>query len=236
MKKLIKLILFYICVFSPISMAAFVLNGTRVIFNDGNEDGTVTFVIKNKASDTYGGQVWIDNIDEKDNDVYFLPMPSFLKVDGGESQVVRIKKITDKLPKDRESIFWLNVQEIPPVNKNKKNALVIAVNTRIKLIYRPESLIDSRENAEEEITLTREKGALVLNNPTPYYFSIIGTIVGDKKIKLGESSKKKMSMLAPNSKVVLDEINASNFSKLVLEAINDYGAINKYEVKINESL
>lgn len=44
------------------------------------------------------------------------------------------------LPKDRESLFWLNVQEVPPkpeVKDGEGSVLAMAMNTRVKLIYRP---------------------------------------------------------------------------------------------------
>lgn len=41
------------------SMAAFVLNGTRFIYEEGKKN--VSFEVTNNADKTYGGQVWIDN-------------------------------------------------------------------------------------------------------------------------------------------------------------------------------
>ncbi len=40
--------------------------------------------------------------------------------------------------KDRESLFWLNIQEIPPISSaDDSNVLAVALNTQVKLIYRP---------------------------------------------------------------------------------------------------
>lgn len=48
------------------------------------------------------------------------------------------------LPKDRESVFWFNVLEVPPKPDAAKAAnqslLQLAFRTRIKLFYRPEGL------------------------------------------------------------------------------------------------
>lgn len=48
------------------------------------------------------------------------------------------------LPKDRESVFWFNVLEVPPKPDAAKAAnqslLQLASCTRIKLFYRPEGL------------------------------------------------------------------------------------------------
>lgn len=54
---------------------------------------------------------------------------------------VKIQGLPDihKLPADRESIFYFNVREIPP-KSNKANTLQIALQTRIKLFWRPKAL------------------------------------------------------------------------------------------------
>ncbi|HBC0040406.1 TPA: fimbria/pilus periplasmic chaperone, partial [Salmonella enterica] len=42
------------------AMAAFVLNGTRYIFEEGKKN--ISFEVKNESDRNYGGQVWIDNV------------------------------------------------------------------------------------------------------------------------------------------------------------------------------
>ena len=208
--KLIFTLLLTLCTFSQSAFAAFILNGTRFIYDEGRKN--ISFEISNESKETYGGQVWIDNVLIPKEDVAFVPMPSFFKVEGGQTQVVRIMKITDKLPKDKESIFWLNVQEIPPVNKDQNNVMVVAVNTQVKLLYRPTTIIKGRENAESKMTLKKEGSSYVLNNPTPYYFAITELKVNGKTI-------------------TLSDIKLTLSSKVIIEAIDDYGAVNKYEVK-----
>ena len=61
----------------------------------------------------YGGQIWIDNANTGDQNVYFAPSPTFFKVSGGHKQILRVLKINDSLPKDKESLFWVNVQGNP---------------------------------------------------------------------------------------------------------------------------
>ncbi len=56
--------------------------------------------------------------------------------------------MTGSLPQGQESLFWLNIKAIPSASK-QMNSLQIAVKTRIKLIYRPESL---RASTPEEQT------------------------------------------------------------------------------------
>lgn len=51
------------------------------------------------------------------------------------------------LPKDRESVFYLNIFDIPTKleNKQDKNVLQLAIKSRIKLFYRPKELTTSPE-------------------------------------------------------------------------------------------
>ncbi|MCV5633454.1 fimbria/pilus periplasmic chaperone, partial [Escherichia coli] len=69
--------------------------------------------------------------------------------------------------------FYFNVREIPP-KSNKPNTLQIALQTRIKLFWRPKALakIDMREPWQHKVTLTRNGQAFTVNNPTPYYVII----------------------------------------------------------------
>lgn len=227
--KLIFTLFLTLCTFSQSAFAAFILNGTRFIYDEGRKN--ISFEISNESKETYGGQVWIDNVLIPKEDVAFVPMPSFFKVEGGQTQVVRIMKITDKLPKDKESIFWLNVQEIPPVNKDQNNVMVVAVNTQVKLLYRPTTIIKGRENAESKMTLKKEGSSYVLNNPTPYYFAITELKVNGKTITLSKELSNKLGMISPQSSTLLSDIKLTLSSKVIIEAIDDYGAVNKYEVK-----
>ena len=50
--------------------------------------------------------------------------------------------------------------------------LAVALNTQVKLIYRPKILAEKREDAEKSLTYSGS----VLKNPTPYYFCINSSV------------------------------------------------------------
>lgn len=57
-----------------------------------------------------------------------------------KSQIkVQLSPEAASLPADRESVFYLNVREIPPAVE-KSNVLQIALQTKIKLFYRPKAI------------------------------------------------------------------------------------------------
>ncbi|ENV5944893.1 fimbria/pilus periplasmic chaperone [Vibrio parahaemolyticus] len=213
-----------ICMFSCFSNAAFVLNGTRFIYPEG-EDGLAVQVDNNSKSD-YAGQAWIENKDGGEK-VSFVSLPSFFEIKSEESQLLRIIKLTDQLPQDRESLFWLNVQEIPKVDKSTANKMIVAINTRVKLLYRPKDLLESRKNAEKKILyyLNRDDGHLYLKNPTGYYFAIQSI----KHLDSEFSSSLESGIFAPFSEIKLPKLNKIP-SYLIVDSIDDYGAVNSFVV------
>lgn len=204
------------------AMAAFTLSGTRFIYEEGRKN--ISIEVNNKSQETYGGQVWVDNIQHSAENVYFTPAPTFFRVDGNQKQIIRLLNINQSLPKDKESIFWLNVQEIPPVYKDGANVLAVALNTKVKLFFRPKALVEKRENAEQQIQVKGNE----LVNPTPYYFAITNVQINGQPIKLSKQLASELSIFPPFSQVKMGRaLNGA----VKIEAIDDYGARREYQLK-----
>ncbi|CBG91781.1 fimbrial chaperone [Citrobacter rodentium] len=209
------------------AMAAFVLNGTRFIYDENKKN--ITFEVTNNASQMYGGQVWVDNTSEG-NGIYMVPQPPFFKVGAKQKQIIRIMKTDSSLPTDRESLFWLNVQEVPPkpdVKDSRGSVLAIAMNSRVKLIYRPSALKNGRENAEKKLTIEQRGDITWVKNPTPYYMAIVGVQTNGRELKLSDKVTKELTLLAPFSSVSL---GVSARGSLKIAAINDWGGVQNYEI------
>ncbi|MBI6203601.1 fimbrial chaperone [Providencia rettgeri] len=218
MNAMSKLVSIFILMISSLTCfnaySAFTLNGTRFIYDEGRKN--IAIEIKNNSDKTYGGQVWVDNL--KGNDVFFVPAPNLFKIRGEEKQLIRLLYVNDILPKDRESLFWLNVQEIPPVaSADEGNVLAVALNTQVKLIYRPKVLAESREDAEKGLTYNGS----ILKNPTPYYFALTQVSVNNTPLPLSKEIEQSISLFPPFSEVNLQR---SLSGKVTVEAIDDYGA------------
>ena len=206
---------------STSAQAAFVLNGTRFIYK--GDQNSVSATVRNESKVTYGGQVWITTPMKNREQTNFIPTPTFFKLAAGQSQVVRILGVqTDTLAPDRESLFLLNVQEIPPAPKNAGNTISIAMNTQVKLIYRPEALQAGRENAEKKLKFTTQTGGLAIENPTPYYIAITALRSGDERVALSPASDKALATLAPFSSTVITEKIA--LKTLSVDTLDDHGA------------
>lgn len=210
------------------AMAAFVLNGTRFIYEEGKKN--TSFEVTNQAEQTFGGQVWIDNSNQENSTVYMVPAPPFFKVAPKEKQIIRIMKTESSLPTDRESLFWLNVQEIPPKPKAEDgNVLAVAINTRVKLIYRPKSLVEGRKGAEKKLKVINKGGETYLENPTPYYFAVTGLKVNGQAVKLSDEVLSKIAQLGPKSEVSLGKQSLNG--AVTVEAINDWGGVESYTLQ-----
>jgi len=99
------------------------------------------------------------------------------------------------LPEDRESLFWVNLYEIPGLKRNPQlnnaNKMEIGLKTQLKIIYRPFKKNMDINNIGKglEIKLSESKHSLELDNPSPYYVTPvllkIKSSSGEQSLKLG---------------------------------------------------
>ena len=156
------------------ALASVTPDRTRLIFNESDKSISVT-LRNNDPKLPYLAQSWIE--DEKGNKITspLTVLPPVHRIDSMMNGQVKVQGMPDinKLPADRESMFYFNVREIPP-KSNKPNTLQIALQTRIKLFWRPKALekVSMKSPWQHKVTLTRSGQAFTVNNPTPYYVII----------------------------------------------------------------
>lgn len=205
--------------------AAIALDRTRVIFND--TDPSVALSINNQNKDLpYLAQAWIEDANGKKIESPLMVLPPLQRIDAGEKSQVKIQPTSglNMLAQDRETLFYFNLREIPP-KPGKPNTLQIALQTRIKLFYRPALISNMREKQDDlphlKLTLMRQGGRYVVSNPTPFYVTIAG-------VRADELSKDSLQgftpvMIPPKSSTTL-AVSAGDLGlHPVLTYINDYG-------------
>lgn len=159
---------------SSVSQAAINLDRTRIIFNDS--DKSTSIVLENQSKQMpYLAQAWIENLKGEKDNTYLVALPPMQRIEPDQKSQVRIMKLTAaaQLPKDRESLFYFNIREVPPKSE-KENVMQIAIQSRVKLFYRPSS-IKPREGDiwQERLQMTPTgTGSIKITNPTPYYITI----------------------------------------------------------------
>lgn len=136
--------------------ASVILYGTRVVFPA--DQAEVTLKMSNTGTGPALVQAWLDNGDQPDapgaTEVPFVVAPSLTRLEPKGQQTLRILHSGQALPADRESLFWINVLDIPPEAKSQEGssgALALAFNTRIKLMYRPKGLPGQAQDAPEQL-------------------------------------------------------------------------------------
>ncbi|XAG07722.1 fimbria/pilus periplasmic chaperone [Vibrio metschnikovii] len=163
---------------------------------------------------------WKMKIRKKSQQVLSLLPLRFQRLEAGAKGVIQLTKTPtiNKLPQDRESLFYFNLREIPPKSE-EANALQIALQTKLKLFYRPESVI-AKPNAvwQDQLILHKTSQGYRIENPTPYYITVIG--LGDSE-KSSRSNPFKVVMIAPKS--FEDIKTAEKHPTVYLTYINDYG-------------
>jgi P pilus assembly chaperone PapD len=216
----------------PQAQASVVIAGTRVIYNA--DDAEQTIKLTNDGKSPALTQVWLDKGDPKAEpsaiDVPFTISPPFARVDPGKGQTLRILYTGEPLPQDKESVFWLNVLEIPPkpaANEADVNRLQMAFRSRIKMFFRPAGLKGNASEAPAQVSWrvvkTDNGAALEAHNPTPYHvsFTALELTGGGKTAKFDNGG-----MVGPGETQnfpLSGEVFQGADAKVRYHAINDYG-------------
>lgn len=212
--------------------AAIALDRTRVIFN-GNEK-TISLNVTNQNKELpYLAQGWIEDANGTKIESPLTVLPPVQRVEAGDKSQVKIQSLPDitKLPQDRESVFYFNLREIPP-KSSQPNVLQIALQTRIKLFYRPKALYASRSDLDnpwqEKITLQRVGDSYQIHNPTAYFVTIVDAA---KDLKSDTVGNFEPVMISPKGNATLRGSASTLGTSPVLTYINDYGGRPKLTFK-----
>lgn len=197
--------------------AAIALDRTRAIFPGDQKSISLTITNENKEK-PYLAQAWLENARGEKINTPLTVIPPLQRVDGGKKSVIRLNDVAaSSLPQDRESVFWFNVREVPPKSE-KANVLQVALQTRIKVFYRPASIVpDKFTRWDDQLVLHRTSGGYRIENPTPYYITVI-SVKGGPKEPVDKNFK--AVMIEPKSSVT---VQSKTFTSPYVTTINDFG-------------
>lgn len=201
------------------SAGGVLLGATRVIYMQGDKQATLA--IKNTDDKLrYLIQSWIEDKNGKKSTDFIITPPLFVSNPKGES-TLRIVYVGTGLPVDKETVYYLNSKAIPEFDKDKienKNVLKMAVLSRIKLYVRPATLSLMSESAPTALKFHMEGNSLTIDNPTPYYVSLVQFYVGGKL--------QPNTLVSPKDKTIVN-VGAGLKKEVTFKAVNDYGADRK---------
>lgn len=172
-----------LCLSMTAAQASVLIAGTRVVFPA--QDGEVTVRLTNDSNHPALVESWTDTGDAQSTpdkaDTPFLITPPLFRMEAHRDQSLRILFTPGRqaLPDDRESLFWLNVLEVPPKPGSGAvgaNYLQLAIRSRLKLFYRPAGLAGDPAKAPDGLTFRLDHDAngyaLAVHNPSPYFITI----------------------------------------------------------------
>lgn len=216
--KLNSVLLVSLLTAATATQAAIALDRTRVVF-PGTGKSVVMNISNENPKKPYLAQAWMEDVNGQKISSPFVVVPPMQRVEPQAKSVIRVNSTpaVASLPQDRESVFWFNVREIPP-KSDHANVMQVALQTRIKLFYRPVAIVpDKYSRWDNQLILHRAAGGYQVENPTPYFMTIIAVTGAEK-----ESVAKDFQpiMIAPKSSAL---VKSKQFAKPFLTTINDFG-------------
>jgi fimbrial chaperone protein len=212
--------------------ASVVITGTRVIYPGGAREKTVQLTNEDAFPNVVQAWVDINNPQSMPDqaDAPFLVTPPMFRMEPKAGQSLRLIFTGQGLPQDRESVFYLNVLQIPPLNAANadQNQLLVMLRNRLKLFYRPSSIVGKPEDLAAQLHFSLrqlDSGWVVqVDNPTGYYASLASATLSVN----GQELPLHSDMVAPKSQASwpLDKHVSppAGPARIHCLLVNDYGA------------
>lgn len=212
--------------------ASVIIQTTRVIYPGKAKEVSVQL----SNQDTYPNvmQVWADVNNPESNpetaDAPFVITPPLFRIEPKAGQAIRLMFTGAELPQDRESVFYLNVLQVPPskAEYREENQVMLMLRNRLKIFYRPAGVAGNSTDVPEKLRFNvRQEGQDWLvdaENPTGFYATLThGSVQAGK-----QQHPFTPEMLAPFSKATWRISKAGALPKPPFQVefilIDDYGA------------
>lgn len=192
----------------PLDAAAgVIIHGTRVIYPAERQEVVVR--LENKGTRPALVQTWLDDGDRYSTAATakapLSASPPIFRIEPHQQQALRLRYSGEPLPADRESLFWLNVLEVPPsaAKGEENNQIELAFRTRLRVFARPQGLPYSVANAAAKLhwkLVPHDRGyALQATNPTPYHVSLasIDLLTAGQRFSKAPNQSANDSLLLP---------------------------------------
>lgn len=217
------------------SSASVILVGTRVIYPENEKYVNLNFRSSDRVPSII--DVWVSksiSSTENNNDAPFIVTPPIFRIDPNKGQVAKLIYNGQELPKDRESVFYLNFVQLPATDKDA-NKILVTFKSSVKVFYRPNGLKEKSENISSHIEFNVDElrnGFLNISNNSEYNLTInrislksngknLLTLVGDD-----------INMISPFSNLEIKVKPVKNVSNIdvYIDMINDLGGISTFKI------
>ncbi|WP_193015144.1 molecular chaperone [Proteus sp. FME41] len=234
MKKIIMLIAVLFLSYSTTVFSSVTMLKTRIVYSSDSRFEVLKFM--NNDDIPYIMQIWADknnpNSTPDNADAPFMIQPPVFRIDPKTGRDARLIYTGEGLPQDKESIFYLNVAQIPPKDLNQDikegNSFTVIVHHRLKIFYRPTSIESQFSHIEKHISFS--KGAnnnITVKNDSPFFVSFSSL---EATNSTGKKFVYKSTMVSPLSTEVLSPETSDKLSfspdKINYKYLNDLGGQN----------
>ncbi|HAV2168387.1 TPA: pili assembly chaperone PapD [Escherichia coli] len=163
------------------------LGATRVIYHSSTPGATIS------VSNPQNYPILVQSsvkAEDKNSPAPFVVMPPLFRLEANQQSQLRIIRTGGDMPTDRETLQWVCIKAVPPVNESSdtqpKNAtlnLNLSISTCDKLIFRPDAVKGAPEDVAGNLRWVETGNKLKVENPTPFYMNLASVTVGGKAIK-----------------------------------------------------
>ncbi|WP_205700946.1 molecular chaperone [Jeongeupia sp. USM3] len=160
--------------------AGVIVESSRVVFAAGAREQSL--LLANSESYPILVQVWIDDGKPEGTpetaEAPVMPLPAIFRLEPGEKKNLRLLNTAGAAqPRDRESLYWLNVYAVPPRDAKLPpgaSSLTVAIRLQLKVFFRPKLAVpvDARLDRLRFSMQGQGEHALNIENPTPYFVTL----------------------------------------------------------------
>lgn len=224
--------------------AGMLVDKTRVIFPEG--EVTQGMNIMNVNSYPSFVQLWVDsgeiNNFKQSDESPFLLIPPIFNLRANEIKSVKVIYNGKPLPTDRESLYWINIYEVPAVKEtmSQEQFLLMSMKTQMKVIYRPKSLNADVSKAGQSVScaIQHDKALfLVCRNNTGYFLSYKDIhVISEQRVYKATTDLDLMIKPFSENHFTLVEIPISasgHENQIEFSLINDKGEVNSITQKLS---
>lgn len=195
------------------------VGGTRFVYEESKREIDIPIFNSDKEK-PFLIQSWISPF-EGEGKAPFIATPPLFRIEPDTNSSARISYIGEPIGSNVEKIYLLNIKSIPPKDNSIENELQIIINSQFKLFLRSK---DIEPFDFEKVFLVIKPDGIMIDNQTPYHLSIKNILVNNEVIDGA-------SLIYPFKNDYILKKNTNNDNSIVVQFINDYGAIIEKKTK-----
>lgn len=206
-KSLTGLCLLFTC---SLASAAIQLQQTRLVYPAG--EPSVALVIKNSdAAHFVAIESWLES---DQGDMTLTPSETIIKP--AANGVINVYIPGSGKNNNKEILYWLNIKGTQLEKSASPEPVAITVINRIKVFYRPQSLLARVADAYKKITVSRCGKQMAIKNPTPYYVTFYSFKIDNQEVTRAQ-------MIAPYGELLIPQPTTEKKHIASWQAIADSG-------------